>query len=71
MPQPLSVTVTTAASSCRYIRTRIVPPSGVNFTALESRLFHTMSSRSSSLHKIRSWSSSTSSSMRFSSSSVS
>ena len=54
MPQPLSVTVTTAESSCRYIRTRIVPPSGVNFSALESRLFHTMSSRSSSLHRIRS-----------------
>ena len=37
-PTPVSVTVTTSSSSARSARTSTLPPSGVNLTALDTRL---------------------------------
>ena len=48
MPTPVSVTVTTSSSATARASTSTRPPSGVNLTALESRLSTTCLNRSSS-----------------------
>ena len=51
-PTPVSVTRTTTSPSSRPARTSTRPPSGVNFTAFDTRLSTTCLSRSSSPHTI-------------------